>query len=132
MTDLESQLESHRRASDEVNRQLKRLHSQVTTLQVEAEESRTAREEALSALRELEKKARNNDSDKQLLQEQLDTAVAARRKAESELDALSEELGRLNAKGCVLFLTFAHSLNFFFQQHVSRRAPSLRAEGRVA
>ena len=119
MTDLESQLETHRRASDEVNRQLKRLQSQVTTLQAEAEESRTAREEALSALRELEKKARNNDSDKQLLQEQLDTAVAGRRKAESELDALSEELGRLNAKGCVLLAPFAHSLRFL-QQHVNR------------
>jgi hypothetical protein len=64
----------------------------VKEAQLDAEEARSARDEALATAREQEKRMRAAETEVHSLQEQLDAALIGRRKAEAERDALNDEL----------------------------------------
>lgn len=75
------------------------FQAQQKEYQRDAEEARQAREEAVAALRETEKKCHIIESELRTLQDQLDAATIGRRQAEAERDELNDQLRGTNARG---------------------------------
>ncbi|KRX47969.1 Myosin heavy chain, non-muscle [Trichinella murrelli] len=101
LRELEVQLEASNRVKEDSGKQLKKIMQQWKEVCRELEETRQLRDDGLATIRELEKRIRTAESDAAAAQSQLESAVSARKVAESERDELFDQLHEVNARGAL-------------------------------